>query len=240
MRKIFCWLLVAILLAPVCVFLVGCDDGVQAEMVTEETSCTTTPSETIVESTATTEETVIETTEPTEPTIVTEPAEVTTPAESVEPTVATEPIQTEPPVQVKQSSDKYADDGSYPGFYGRLYIPDAGIDVALYRGYAQSITDRKDSANIFSLYNYSGEVIADHNNQDFSKLFNVSVGMTGYIQTADGVIINIVCVAVFNGHNTGDTLTNDDGENVIGQAAYTMYTCRNGWQNVIICLWDKT
>lgn len=159
--------------------------------------------------------------------------------------VTAEPMPTERVVSAEPTEppapkyDKYADDSDYSGFCGRLHIPAAGIDVALYRGYNQTITDRKDSANLFVWNGCPGEVIADHSNQDFCNLFSVGVGTTGYIQNADGSVINIVCVAVLNGHNTGSDLTDEDGVSVMGMAAYTMYTCRNGWQNVRICLWDR-
>lgn len=164
----------------------------------------------------------------------TEQPETIEPIDTIETTVATEPVeQTEPP-------QKYSDDGNYSGFVGRLYIPDVGIDVALYSGYSQSITDREDSANIFRWKSYYGEVIADHSNQDFSELLDVSVGSEGRIELKDGSVVIIKCVAVFNGHNTGQELTDEVRNNIIGQADYVMYTCVNGWQNVRICLWNKT
>lgn len=155
------------------------------------------------------------------------------------PTPTKRALPTEPPTPSAPKYDKYADDGNYDGFCGRLYIPDVGIDVALYRGYYQSITDRKDSANLFSWNGCTGEIIADHSTQDFGALLAVTVGTTGYIQNADGSMINITCVAVLNGHNTGYDLTDEQGVSVMGKAAYAMYTCRNGWRNVRICLWDR-
>jgi hypothetical protein len=50
----------------------------------------------------------------------------------------------------------------YPNYYGRLHIPEVGINVALYYGADQSITNRKDSANIFSMSVFDGLYIADH------------------------------------------------------------------------------
>lgn len=133
----------------------------------------------------------------------------------------------------------YGDDKIFADFYGRLYIPDAKIDVALYSGNSQAICDRQDSANIYSLGMIEGKTIADHNNQEFSKLFSVNVGTRGYIQLENGDIINIECTDVFNGHNTGNDLTDDEGNSVIGASDYLMYTCRNGWRNIRICLWEK-
>lgn len=137
------------------------------------------------------------------------------------------------------TAQRYADDDCYPGFYGRLYIPDAEIDVALYCGSKQYITDRVDSANLFTWREYTGKMIADHNNQDFVNLFRVEVGMTGYIWLENGDIVNIECVDVLNGHNTVYALTDEFGFCVMSSADYVMYTCRDGWQNVRICLWDR-
>ena len=133
----------------------------------------------------------------------------------------------------------YNDDSVFANFYGRLYIPDAKIDVALYIGTSQRICDRQDSANIFSLGIEDGETIADHNNQEFRKLFSVKIGTEGYIVLENGDIINIICTDVFNGHNTGYCIIDEEGNNVMDDADYLMYTCRNGWRNVLICLWEK-
>lgn len=123
-------------------------------------------------------------------------------------------------------------------YYGRLHIPDAGISVALYYGWQQYITDRADSANIFSWPDYDSCTIADHNNQEFSKLFNVQVGTTGYIELKSGKIINIKCREICNGHNTGSYIIDEYGINMINKADYIVYTCIDHWTNIRICLWD--
>lgn len=133
----------------------------------------------------------------------------------------------------------YGNDNIFANFYGRLYIPDAKIDVALYKGCAQAICDRQDSANIFSFGLDVGKTIADHSNQEFRKLFSVKIGMQGYIELENGDIINIVCTDIFNGHNNGVYITDEEGNNVMDVADYMMYTCRDGWRNVHICLWEK-
>lgn len=133
----------------------------------------------------------------------------------------------------------YGNDKVYVDFYGRLYVPDAKIDVALYVGYSQGICDRQDSANIFSFGTDEGKTIADHSNQEFRKLFSVKVGTEGYIELKNGEIINIVCTDIFNGHNDGVYIVDEEGNNVMDVADYMMYTCRDGWRNVIICLWDR-
>lgn len=199
-----------------------------------------------VETTDLTEHVVIETTVQTKPTEPeTEPIETTVQTEPTEPTeTETEPepeppVITEPVIAIETTPDKSADDYAYPGFIGRLCVPYANIDVALYSGIDQGITDRQDSANIFRWNDEYGEVIADHNNQEFANLFNVQIGTCGYIELQDGGLISIECVDVIDGCNTGYDLTDGDGYSVMGQSDYIMYTCRSGWENVRICLWNN-
>ena len=167
-----------------------------------------------------------ETEESTEVTKVTEETEVTE--------VIAQPVQAEP--QTEPQKETAQTDTSY---YGRLHIPSVGINVALYKGNSQAITDRTDSANIFSNGSYSGKAIADHNNQEFSKLFGVQVGTQGYIELADGGTINIQCIDVLNGYNFGVDIVDEYCVGVMDRADYTMYTCLDSWENVRICLWNK-
>ena len=126
----------------------------------------------------------------------------------------------------------------YDSYYGRLFIPDLDISVAMYYGKQTYITDRTDSANIFDIRNYYGLIIADHNNQSFYNLSNVEVGTKGYILTKYMDVISIECVDKFNGHNIGKFLVDEDDNMAMGRADYMMYTCRDNWQNIMICLWS--
>ena len=126
----------------------------------------------------------------------------------------------------------------YDIYYGRLYIPDLDISVALYRGNSQYITDRNDSANIIFSYNNSlGTTIADHNNQEFLKLFYADVGTRGYINSRYLERVHIECTDVFNGYNTGRYIVNEDGKIVMGLDDYLIYTC-NYSGGVFISLWN--
>ena len=126
-------------------------------------------------------------------------------------------------------------------YYGRLHIPSVGIDVGLYRSSdRQAVVDRKDSACIFRLsYDRRTCLIADHYTQGFATLMDVTVGMTGRVEKADGKTVHIVCVEVLDGHNTGHGITDNHGISVVGQHDYLMYTCMDYWRNVRICQWDK-
>ena len=164
---------------------------------------------------------------------ITKPSETT---QESEPTVEeTYFIQTEPttPTEIETESKPV-----YSNYYGRLIIPDVGIDVALYSGAQQYITDRQDSANIFAMSVFNGLYISDHKSQEFGKLLNVQVGMRGYLHTASGYKLNIVCVDVLDGHNTGRYIVDENGNtNLDGD--YLMYTCRSGIYDIRICLWKN-
>lgn len=136
--------------------------------------------------------------------------------------------------------DVYADDQDYPGFVGRLYIDDVGIDVALYNSNAQAVVDRFDSAAYFDLPTWRGHyIIGDHNNQSFRALHDVQVGMVCCIRPPDGEPIYYECVRVFNGINTGKYIAEENGRICMADADLLMYTCRMGWRYVRVCLWDR-
>lgn len=133
-----------------------------------------------------------------------------------------------------------------PGMIGRLIVPDANIDVALFYASAvtssaeavQAITDAADSCAYITDFIPGTTVLADHNTQSFRGLFQVSVGTTGMIITETGVI-DIVATQVFDGHNYG-TLTDSFGTPISNVATYTAYTCRDVWQNVRIVGFNVT
>ena len=126
----------------------------------------------------------------------------------------------------------------YPNYYGRLRIPEVNLDVALYLGADQAITDRKDSANVFSMSVFDGLYISDHNTQEFGKLLEVEVGMRGYIALADGTKLSITCTEILTGRNTGKYIVDENG-NADFDGDILMYTCRDSLRNVLICLWKR-
>lgn len=133
-------------------------------------------------------------------------------------------------------SNSYSD--WYDIYYGRLYIPEANISVALYEDDAQFITDRADSANIIFLGDSNDYTIADHSNQEFSKLFKINIGTYGYIILKNGNVVSLKCVDIFNGHNNGVRIADENGVNADNRADYMTYTCMDNWRNVRICLWE--
>lgn len=180
---------------------------------------------------------------PTEDTHYTQPTHPTHPTQTPtqEPTRSTtQPTQnptqvTQPPTKPTQLPTKPVDYSD--NYYGRLYIPDVDISVALYYGAQQEICDREDSANIFCMSVFDGFYIADHNTQEFGKLANVKVGTKGYIRLFDDTIVGIVCTEILNGKNTGNYIVDEDGNTNL-DADYLMYTCQDTTRNILICLWE--
>lgn len=76
-------------------------------------------------------------------------------------------------------ANRSADDYNYPDFCGRLYIPAAGIDVALYNNTSQDTCNRTDSAAIFPHRPEDGgsNIVADN---ELESLTSVAVGSTAY------------------------------------------------------------
>lgn len=123
--------------------------------------------------------------------------------------------------------------------YGILSVPEAGLRVNLYDDCCQETADRPDSAAIFSFCQYRGKIIADYCNQEFRNLFSVRVGTTGTIQLDNGNTIHIKCVKIIDGYNTESDIVDENHKSVLNtDTDYLMYTCRNGWQEIRICLWE--
>lgn len=122
---------------------------------------------------------------------------------------------------------------------GRLLIPSAGIDVALFlwgEGESedvmrQRVTDNVDSAMLYS--DGIGQIIADHSNQDFATLPQVAVGDAAYILTGD-FILTLRCDLTVDGINTGFGITDTEGYPVSANEDFICYTCGEDWVNIKI------
>ena len=122
---------------------------------------------------------------------------------------------------------------------GRLIIPDADINVAVFihgdgadaAEIRQNVCDAEDSAILYS--DGLGNIIADHNNQGFINLPNVKLGDRAYIVAGD-CIITLECDLVTDGINTGNGITDTDGNWVSANEEFTFYTCGEDWVNVKI------
>lgn len=189
------------------------------------------------------------------PTIVPAPTPEPTPVPTPEPTPVPTPEPTPEPVQEISAAAQAYINSNVPqsildrrsgirnemtqryGMIGRLLIPSAGIDVALFddrlgssaESKFQDITDDYDSAAIF--YDGNANLIADHNNQTFSVLGYVSVGDTAYIVASDCIQI-LKCNIVTEAHNYGAGIVNDSGSAISAYSNYLCYTCMEDWTHV--------
>ena len=97
------------------------------------------------------------------------------------------------------------DDQSRTGDYGRLYIPEVGVSVALFYAEdnidydAQRITDDWDSA-VFMPWTKWQDMIADHWTQGFLNIRDCREGTRAYIKKEDR-ILTYVCTESTVGHN---------------------------------------
>ena len=178
----------------------------------------------------------------------TEPAPTATPEPTPIPTPTAKPVSAEVQGLLDQNQEVWREIHRREGMEGRLLIPSAGINVALFTWIEtpvaadtaaedillqvrQAIVDKEDSA---SLYNDGyGNIIADHSNQEFSKLSRVSVGDAAYLLAGDH-IISLNCDLVTDGTNTLNGIVNADGKPANEGEDYTCYTCLEDWTHVLI------
>lgn len=145
--------------------------------------------------------------------------------------------------EIKQAKEKLAlqkrkqrilNEKSTRGSIGRLYIPEVGIDVALFQSSEQSVVDDVDSAAFFRMKGQ--DVIGDHNVQGFSKIRKMVPGRT-YAYIEDGNIARKYrCIAKIDGHNREIDITDENEQSVLGRYPNTimLYTCKNHWSNISI------
>ncbi|MCR5787763.1 MAG: hypothetical protein K6G37_01595, partial [Bacilli bacterium] len=137
------------------------------------------------------------------------------------------------------NSNKKIDETNY-GTFGRLYV--SSYNVALYdynvntaSNYAlQTLVDNKDSA---AYYKNNGKlVIADHYNQGFRILVNLTEGSTAYIKFEDGTTLRYSLIKKSEGTNTGPDLVDKEGNSFFSMDSdLIMYTCYEG--GIMATLW---
>lgn len=128
--------------------------------------------------------------------------------------------------QQEPAARNYADDWDYPGFAGRLYIPGAGVDVALYQSTSTEVSERTDSACVFPGRPEDGgsNFVADN---EVSGIVGIGVGTSAYVVTPSGNTINYVCTEVTDGTNSVagfDSIQREDGSFVWQSAELIVYT----------------
>ena len=154
------------------------------------------------------------------------------------------PVSTEVVKLLGRNLDVWGEKMDRPGMDGRLLIPAAGIDVALFSSGSgenvtdmrQRVTDAWDSALLY--YDGYGFVIADHNNQEFSSLPLVRFGDTAYILEGNS-ILTLTCSLKTNGINTGEGILDQNGDYVTDESLFTCYTCGEDWTQIHIVGLDE-
>ena len=100
----------------------------------------------------------------------------------------------------------------------------------------QTIVDNKDSAAYYK--NHGKLVIADHYNQGFKVLINLSEGAILQIKFEDGTNISYKLTKKSEGVNTGyDLVDNEDNSFFEMESDLIVYTCYN--DGIMATLWVK-
>ena len=162
-----------------------------------------------------------------------------TPAPTPTPRPTKKPISPEVQALMPRNLEVYAEKLEREYMAGRLLIPSAEIDVALFLWgegenedvMRQNVTDNVDSAMLYS--DGIGQIIADHSNQDFATLPLVQTGDAAYILTGD-FILTLRCDLTIDGINTGFGITDADGYPVSADEDFVCYTCGEDWVNIKI------
>ena len=162
-----------------------------------------------------------------------------TPTPTPSPTPTPKPISPEVQALMEQNAQTALERNMREYMTGRLVIPSASVDVALFSDgvgedeaqIRQAICDAEDSAAIYS--DGIGIVIADHNNQAFQFLSEVQPGDRAYILRGES-ILSLECEVTFDGLNSGMGVTDADGIPATFYAEYICYTCGTDWTNVKI------
>lgn len=173
------------------------------------------------------------------PSATPKPTPAPTPGEAPAPAATPKPISAEVLKLLGRNLDVWRETQERPGMDGRLIIPAAGIDVALFSSGAgenvddmrQRVTDAHDSALLY--YDGLGFVIADHSNQAFASLSLVRTGDTAYILEGNS-ILTLTCKLAIRGINTGTGITDADGDPVTQESLFTCYTCGEDWTQIYI------
>ena len=129
------------------------------------------------------------------------------------------------------------------GMSGRLLVPSAGIDVALFTDgigddeveVRQQLCDDQDSAAFFT--DGLGLLVADHNNQCFTTLPMVRPGDKAYVLRGHS-IVTLECSFVRDGFNFGKGIVDEENYLMTNFADYVLYTCQEDWNHVLVCGFD--
>lgn len=128
---------------------------------------------------------------------------------------------------------------------GRLYIPDVGVNVAVYDGpledeaASQAICDAEDSAVLLGWEPIP--LIGDHNNQGFEAIKACVAGEThAYLETTDGYMLDFLCTGVFPGTNKLNAyFENEEAILATGDCDLVLYTCNETSEDITLVTWEE-
>lgn len=117
------------------------------------------------------------------------------------------------------------------GDYGRLFIPNLKLSVALNTtpwdsASAQSVIDAEDSAvTMVGWDGGPGVIISDHNYQGFQAITNVKVGDSMFIKKGNTVTEYVADHVGQGTRNSSGYIYDVNGEDITGHSGVTLYTC---------------
>lgn len=141
------------------------------------------------------------------------------------------PVRANDNLPVLNSANNQEEMEERPAMIGRLYIPDVGVNVALFDttgmkyNIGQSYVDAEDSS-AWKDKNGIG-VVADHGNQTFKDIHkSVSNETMAYIQVGEN-IKTYVCASSGCGTNTRKKLVNENGKEIYNAEGidFMTYAC---------------
>ena len=135
-------------------------------------------------------------------------------------------------------------DSKHIGDSGRFYVPDLGVDVAIYYAnemnapFAQQIVDEED-AGVYTPHIGGQAYLADHSSQAFAGLHHCREGLMGFWKHVDRIDV-FYCTRTCNGTNDGLYIYDDKEENCffMNEGGFFTYTCNEDWQHVSIAFWQ--
>lgn len=141
-------------------------------------------------------------------------------------------------------SDNSVEIATRPGMVCRLYMPDLGINVALFNtdklslAEQQAYVDAPDSGSWLPLKNMV--VIGDHASDGFQSIKDAVPGETMcYLQTGTNVL-TFVCAKTGRGQNIVKDLLDENGNSLIKITGYSLltYTCSDTTgKNIYYAFW---
>ena len=131
------------------------------------------------------------------------------------------------------------------GMVGRLYIPDVGIDVALFQTSVSDISQQKAYADApdSGIWMQKGNTIifGDHASEGFDGIADVVPGVTMCYLQIGSEVNPFLCLQKGTGHNLRSDLVDEEGNTLIDTEEYSMlcYACADSTgRNIYYAYWE--